>query len=30
MVETLERGRDAMDRHAWTEAMDVFVAADKR
>ena len=28
MVETLELGRDAMDRHAWAEAMDVFVAAD--
>ena len=29
MVETVELGRDAMDRHAWAEAMDVFVAADK-
>ncbi len=29
MVETVERGRNAMDRHAWAEAMDVFVAADK-
>jgi class 3 adenylate cyclase len=29
MVETLELGRDAMHRHAWTEAMDVFVAADR-
>jgi len=28
MIETLERGRDAMQRHAWAEAMDVFVAAD--
>ena len=28
MVETLELGRDAMNRHAWAEAMDVFVAAD--
>jgi class 3 adenylate cyclase len=29
MVETLERGRDAIDRHAWTEAMEVFGAADR-
>jgi class 3 adenylate cyclase/Tfp pilus assembly protein PilF len=29
MVETIELGRDAMDRHAWAEAMDVFVAADQ-
>ena len=28
MVETVELGRDAMDRHAWAEAMDAFVAAD--
>jgi class 3 adenylate cyclase len=28
MVETLELGREAMDRHAWAEALDVFVAAD--
>lgn len=28
MVETLQLGRDAMDRHAWAEAVDVFVAAD--
>ena len=28
MVETLELGREAMDRHAWAEAIDVFVAAD--
>jgi class 3 adenylate cyclase len=28
MVETVQRGRDAMDRHAWAEAIDVFVAAD--
>src|SRR3990170_67635 len=28
MVDTLELGRNAMDRHAWAEAMDVFVAAD--
>src|SRR3990170_8040050 len=29
MVETLELGRNAMDRHAWAEAVDVFVAADQ-
>ncbi|HEV8280643.1 MAG TPA: adenylate/guanylate cyclase domain-containing protein [Candidatus Limnocylindrales bacterium] len=29
MVETVELGRDAMDRHAWTEAMEVFLAADQ-
>ena len=29
MVETLELGRDAIDRHAWTEAMEVFGAADR-
>ena len=29
MVETIESGRDAMDRHAWAEAVDVFVAADR-
>jgi class 3 adenylate cyclase len=29
MVETAELGRDAMDRHAWAEAMEVFVAADR-
>ncbi len=28
MVETLERGRDAIDRHAWAEALEVFGAAD--
>jgi len=28
MVETLELGRDAMDRHAWAEAVDAFVASD--
>ena len=28
MVETLEQGRDAIERHAWTEAVDVFAAAD--
>jgi len=29
MVETVELGRDAMDRHAWAEAMEAFVAADR-
>jgi class 3 adenylate cyclase len=29
MVETVELGRDAMNRHAWTEAMEVFLAADR-
>ena len=29
MVETLDRGREAMHRHAWAEAMDVFAAADR-
>jgi class 3 adenylate cyclase len=29
MVEALQLGRDAMDRHAWAEAMDVFLAADR-
>jgi class 3 adenylate cyclase len=29
MVETLELGRDAMNRHAWAEAMEAFVAADR-
>jgi class 3 adenylate cyclase len=28
MVETLELGRSAMDRHAWAEAIDAFKAAD--
>lgn len=28
MVEALERARDAIDRHAWAEAMDAFVSAD--
>jgi class 3 adenylate cyclase len=28
MVETLERGRDAIDRHAWAEALEIFGAAD--
>jgi len=29
MVETAELGRDAMDRHAWAEAMEAFQAADR-
>jgi class 3 adenylate cyclase len=29
MVEAVELGRDAMGRHAWTEAMDAFAAADQ-
>jgi class 3 adenylate cyclase len=29
MVETVELGREAIDRHAWAEAMDAFVAADR-
>ena len=29
MVEAVELGRDAMDRHAWMEAMDAFAAADQ-
>jgi len=29
MVETSELGRDAMSRHAWAEAVEVFVAADR-
>jgi class 3 adenylate cyclase len=29
MVDRVQLGRDAMDRHAWAEAMDVFVAADR-
>ncbi len=28
MVETVERARDAMARHAWAEAVDAFAAAD--
>jgi class 3 adenylate cyclase len=28
MVEALELGRDAIRRHAWSEAIDVFAAAD--
>jgi class 3 adenylate cyclase len=29
MVETLQLGRDAMDRHAWAEATEAFGAADR-
>jgi class 3 adenylate cyclase len=29
MVETLETGRDAFERHAWQEAVDAFTAADR-
>jgi class 3 adenylate cyclase len=29
MVEIAELGRDAMDRHAWAEATDLFVSADR-
>lgn len=29
MVETVQLGRDAMDRHAWAEAVEGFAAADK-
>ena len=29
MVETVQLGREAMGRHAWAEAIDVFVAADR-
>ncbi len=28
MVDTVQLGRDAMERHAWTEAIEGFVAAD--
>jgi class 3 adenylate cyclase len=28
MVEAVQLGRNAVERHAWAEAMDVFVAAD--
>ncbi len=28
MVESVQLGRDAMDRHAWAEAIEVFVSAD--
>jgi class 3 adenylate cyclase len=29
-VETVELGRDAIDRHAWAEAVEAFDAADRR
>jgi class 3 adenylate cyclase len=29
MVESVQVGRSAVDRHAWAEAIDVFVAADR-
>ena len=29
MVEAIQLGRDAMDRHTWSEAMDAFIAADR-
>jgi class 3 adenylate cyclase len=29
MVETVQLGHSAMDRHAWAEAIDAFVAADR-
>ena len=29
MIETLESGRDAFNRHAWTEAIEAFTAADR-
>jgi class 3 adenylate cyclase len=29
MIETLEGGRDAFTRHAWTEAIEAFTAADR-
>jgi class 3 adenylate cyclase len=29
MIETIELGRDAMARHAWAEAMEAFLAADR-
>ena len=29
MLETVQIGREAMERHAWVEAMDVFLAADR-
>ena len=29
MVDTVQLGRDAMDRHAWAEAMEAFAAADR-
>ena len=29
MIETLESGRDAFNRHAWTEAIEAFTTADR-
>jgi class 3 adenylate cyclase len=29
MVDTVQPGRDAIERHAWAEAVDAFVAADR-
>src|SRR6266545_2394644 len=29
MIETVEGGRDAFARHAWTEAVEAFMAADR-
>src|SRR5580765_1474839 len=29
MIETLETGRDAFVRHAWSEAIEAFTAADQ-
>ena len=29
MIETVELGRDAIRRHAWTEALEAFTAADR-
>jgi class 3 adenylate cyclase len=29
MIETVEGGRDAFTRHAWTEAVEAFMAADR-
>ena len=29
MTETIEAGRDAFKRHAWTEAVEAFTAADR-
>ena len=29
MIETVERGRDAVRRHAWAEAIEALTAADR-
>src|SRR5688572_24953913 len=29
MIQTLESGRDAFNRHAWTEAIEAFTTADR-